>query len=197
MESICPVYAPLPTTKNANCSQCDPQASPVPSGIVGTFEGADYYHCAAFRPEYDCRMRTLGVPFCRVCQDVILRKLTFYSPLNKRFAWKGVGNDQNIYFGWGGDSDQYRLSDRGTSTGPVLTNYFGTLMVWKGAFNDQQIWYSRQTHIDGVTWDTQHSVPGVGTSTGHRSQFSATSFTCPGKESLATRASTSPRSTAR
>ena len=157
---------PLPTTKNADCTQCDPQASPVPSGIVGTFEGADYYHCSAFRPEYDCRMRTLSVPFCRVCQDVILRKLIFYSPLNKRFAWKGVGNDQNIYFGWGGDSDQYKLNDRGTSTGPVLVNYFGTLMVWKGAFNDQQIWYSRQTHIDGVSWDMQRAVPGVGTSSG-------------------------------
>lgn len=156
----------LPTTANADCSKCDPQASPVPTGVVGAFEGADYYHCGAFRPEYDCRMRTLGVPFCRVCQDVILRTLTYYSPLNKRFAWKGVGSDQNIYFGWGGDSDQYRLSDRGTSAAPALADYFGTLMVWKGAYGDQRIWYSRQTHPDGVTWEPQHFVPGVGTSTG-------------------------------
>jgi hypothetical protein len=156
----------LPTTKNANCTQCDPQASPVPTGTVGTFEGADYYHCGAFRPEYDCRMRNLGVPFCRVCQDVILHKLEGYSPLNKRFVWKGVGGDQNIYFGWGGDSDQYELSQFGTSAGPAVTDFSGTLMAWKGAYNDQRIWYSRQTHIDGVTWDPQYEIPGVGTSTG-------------------------------
>jgi hypothetical protein len=58
---------PIPTTRNADCSQCDPQAEPAPPGQVGLFEGADYFHCGAFRPQFTCRMRVLGQPFCAVC----------------------------------------------------------------------------------------------------------------------------------
>ncbi|MDQ3342453.1 MAG: M64 family metallo-endopeptidase [Actinomycetota bacterium] len=61
----------MPTTNNADCSQCDPQANPVPAGTVGAFEGAHYFHCDAFRPEFDCRMRNTGVPFCAVCGQVV------------------------------------------------------------------------------------------------------------------------------
>ena len=157
---------PLPTTVNPDCTKCDPQASPVPAGRVGAFEGSHYFHCGAYRPEFDCKMRTLAAGFCRVCQDVILRKLIDFSPLTFRFAWKGVGGDQGIYAGFGNDSDQSSLPGRGTSTGPALSSYFGTFMAWKGIFRDQGIYYSRQTHIDRVTWEPQRSVPGVGTSTG-------------------------------
>lgn len=62
---------PLPTTSNPNCAQCDTQASPVPTGTVGAFEGGRYYHCGIYRPEYDCMMRTNGVVLCAVCQDSI------------------------------------------------------------------------------------------------------------------------------
>ena len=58
----------LPTTVNANCAQCDTQANPKPAGYVGAYTGARYYHCGCYRPAYDCRMRTLGQPFCAVCQ---------------------------------------------------------------------------------------------------------------------------------
>jgi hypothetical protein len=58
---------PMPTTNNANCAQCDTQASPVGAGTVGAFEGAHYFHCDAFRPEFDCMMRNTGRPFCAVC----------------------------------------------------------------------------------------------------------------------------------
>ena len=68
----------LPTMANPNCAQVDSGPSPVPPGTVGLFEGADYYHCGAYRPEYDCKMRALSVPFCRVCSDVISG---FISPL--------------------------------------------------------------------------------------------------------------------
>jgi hypothetical protein len=71
---------PMPTTKNANCANCDPQASPVPAGTVGAFEGADYYHCDCFRPEFNCRMRALNNPYCAVCQQVIVQKLTPFLP---------------------------------------------------------------------------------------------------------------------
>lgn len=48
---------PIPTTNNANCAVCDPQPNSLPIGTVGAFEGAHYYHCDAFRPEFDCKMR--------------------------------------------------------------------------------------------------------------------------------------------
>jgi len=71
----------VPTTANPNCSQCDPLAgSPVPAGTVGAFEGARYFHCGAYRPEFTCRMRALGNPFCGVCQDVIRRHLEPFMP---------------------------------------------------------------------------------------------------------------------
>ncbi|MFC9683867.1 M64 family metallopeptidase, partial [Streptomyces sp. NPDC056948] len=57
----------MPTTDNPNCSQCDTRPSPVPAATVGTFEGAHYYHCDAYRPQFNCRMRALNHPFCAVC----------------------------------------------------------------------------------------------------------------------------------
>jgi hypothetical protein len=77
---------PMPTTRNAACTKCDPQASPVPAGTVGAFEGADLFHCGAFRPEFTCRMQALNNPFCTVCQRVIRRKLSPFLPPPLHFA---------------------------------------------------------------------------------------------------------------
>jgi hypothetical protein len=66
----------VPTTSDADCTQCDPQSSPVPAGTVGLFKGAHYYHCGAFRAEFNCKMRVLGKPFCAVCRERILTVLT-------------------------------------------------------------------------------------------------------------------------
>jgi hypothetical protein len=63
---------PVPTMTNPDCTQCDRRPSSVPDGTVGAFEGADYYHCRAFRPEYRCKMFDLGRPFCVVCRRRIL-----------------------------------------------------------------------------------------------------------------------------
>ncbi len=71
---------PVPTTQNANCAGCDPQPTPVPAGTIGLFEGADYYHCRVYRPEFNCRMRNLNQPFCGVCQAVIEKKLQPFLP---------------------------------------------------------------------------------------------------------------------
>jgi hypothetical protein len=74
----------IPTMSNPNCAQVDGRASTVPGGTVGLFEGAHYYHCGAFRPEYDCKMRALGVPFCRVCRQVIWNRISPLATLQAR-----------------------------------------------------------------------------------------------------------------
>jgi len=72
--AVAPTTA-LPTMSNPNCAQVDGRPSTVPAGTVGLFEGAHYYHCDAFRPEFSCKMRVLGVPFCRVCRQVIWNRI--------------------------------------------------------------------------------------------------------------------------
>jgi hypothetical protein len=65
----------LPTMSNPDCASADGRPSTVPPGTVGLFEGAHYYHCGAYRPEYDCKMRTLSVPFCHICQQAIASRI--------------------------------------------------------------------------------------------------------------------------
>jgi hypothetical protein len=69
------ISTPVPTMSNPDCAQCDIRPSSVPTGTVGAFEGAHYYHCGAYRPEYGCKMLTLGTPFCAVCQRRIRQVL--------------------------------------------------------------------------------------------------------------------------
>ena len=71
---------PVPTTSNADCSVCDPQANPYSADTVGLYEGAGYYHCGYYRPQYECRMRALGNPYCAVCRRRIVQTLTPFLP---------------------------------------------------------------------------------------------------------------------
>ncbi len=75
---IAPTTA-VPTMRNPNCANCDSRPSSAPAGTVGAFEGAHYYHCGAYRPEYNCKMRALGQPFCTVCSNVIRLELTRFA----------------------------------------------------------------------------------------------------------------------
>jgi hypothetical protein len=73
---------PVPTTENADCTQCDSQANPYPGQtVVGLYEGAHYYHCDSFRPAFNCMMRNFA-PFCPVCTGVILEVLEPFQPPN-------------------------------------------------------------------------------------------------------------------
>ena len=70
----------LPTMSNPDCAKVDDRARTVPVGTVGLFEGADYFHCGAYRPEYSCKMQALGLPFCRVCRQVIWDRISPLMP---------------------------------------------------------------------------------------------------------------------
>lgn len=70
---------PLPTTLNPDCRTCDDRPlAGVDPDLIGLFEGAKYYHCGRFRPAYRCKMRSGGLPFCRVCVEAIHAKLQPY-----------------------------------------------------------------------------------------------------------------------
>ena len=81
--AVAPTTA-LPTMSNPNCAQVDTRPSPVPAGTVGLFEGAHYFHCGAFRPEHACKMQALGLPFCRVCRQVIWNRIAPLTTLRGR-----------------------------------------------------------------------------------------------------------------
>lgn len=71
----------IPTMCNPACPKCDGTPSPVPpEGTVGAFEGAHYYHCGAYRPEHNCKMRNLGHPFCAVCERFIEQEMQPFQP---------------------------------------------------------------------------------------------------------------------
>lgn len=92
----------LPTTANANCAECDSQANPKAASYVGAYEGAQYFHCGLYRPQYDCRMRALSNPFCAVCRDVIEDVLTPLKPPESLTLTTPSINFANVPEGLGG-----------------------------------------------------------------------------------------------
>src|SRR5206468_10357425 len=55
---------PLPTPQD-----------PANSQLVGLFEGAEYQSNGWYRPKLDCKMRTLGTPFCEVCSEALVKSM--------------------------------------------------------------------------------------------------------------------------
>jgi len=49
--------------------------------VVGLFEGAYYRDKGMYRPKYDCKMRTLNVPFCEVCREQHVKSIFEYIDL--------------------------------------------------------------------------------------------------------------------
>lgn len=52
----------------------------VPLGTVGLFTGAKYYATGLFRSEENCKMRSVGIPFCGVCRSAITSALAAWTP---------------------------------------------------------------------------------------------------------------------
>jgi hypothetical protein len=51
---------------------------PTPESItdrIGLFEGAEYSSTGMYRPKHNCRMRNLGVQYCEICTEAIVRSI--------------------------------------------------------------------------------------------------------------------------
>ena len=83
---------PIPTTP--------PDSYP---NVVGLFQGAHYHTTGWYRPQLDCLMRDLYVPFCDVCSEALVlaiyqrvRPVDGFSPASTNFS---VTNTQPVTFG--------------------------------------------------------------------------------------------------
>lgn len=60
---------------------------PTPETItdtIGLFEGAGYATAGIYRPKHICKMRMLGVPYCEICAEALIRTLyNFVRPVDK------------------------------------------------------------------------------------------------------------------
>jgi hypothetical protein len=70
--------------------------------VVGVFQGAHYHTTGWYRPKHDCKMRTLGVPYCEVCaQELVLsmyrvmRPIQSFYPLTNNFS---IGSQGSVMF---------------------------------------------------------------------------------------------------
>ena len=139
----------LPTTSNPDCAKCDPQANPVAADTVGTFEGAGHFHCGAYRPQFNCRMRQSDQPFCAVCQREIRRAIA-HSNTQADLAVAGFG-----------EADGWRVDRH-----PRFTFYRADLgRVEIVGFADDGVWVSRR-QPDGRFSAPQHVLAAFGIEAG-------------------------------
>ena len=93
---------PLPSSCSPGCASCVPPAMAPPAGAVGAYGGARYVDCGLFRPLPNCKMRTLGVAFCPVCDGVIRAVLAPFQPVETFDVPTLSINFQNVPEGVGG-----------------------------------------------------------------------------------------------
>jgi IgA Peptidase M64/FG-GAP-like repeat len=135
----------LPTTSNPDCTRCDPQANPVGADTIGAFEGAHYYHCGGYRPQFNCRMRVLGQPFCAVCQRQIRRGLAHYN------------TQADLAVAAFGEADGWRVDHH-----PRFAFYRADLgRVEIVGFADDGVWVSRR-QPDGSFTASEHMLAAFG-----------------------------------
>ena len=118
----------VPTMTNSNCAQVDTRPSTVPAGTVGLFEGAHYYHCGAYRPEYNCKMQTLGVPFCRICRQVIWNRISPLTTLQARLR-----TPINVLARFPEHLDVFGVA----TNGRTMSNWWDQSSGWAGWFQVQ------------------------------------------------------------
>jgi hypothetical protein len=85
-----------------NSSTPVPTPYSVGADVVGLFEGAHYHTTGWYRPELNCVMGSLGVPFCAVCSEALVlaiyqrvRPVDGFSPASTNLT---VTNSQTVTF---------------------------------------------------------------------------------------------------
>jgi hypothetical protein len=165
---------PIPTTSNAKCTQCDSQPNPQDNRTVGLFEGARYYHCGVFRPEFNCKMRSLGSPFCSVCQHQIRKILVPFHPTgnidnnlsivnikSNGYQKKNVPQntiDNNLKTRWSKEGfGSWIQADLG------ITKLISTIDIAWHKGNERRYNFSILTSIDGTSFTTAFTGKSSGT----------------------------------
>lgn len=71
-----------------------PTPPDTPGDVVGLFQGAHYHTTGWYRPQFDCLMRSLYVPFCKVCTEALVlsfyrhaRPVDAFSPASTNLFW--------------------------------------------------------------------------------------------------------------
>jgi hypothetical protein len=67
--------AALPTLTNASCTPRALDATDPEPGAIGLYAGGKRFSCGIYSPTFNCKMRTLGLPFCVVCQEHLRARL--------------------------------------------------------------------------------------------------------------------------
>jgi hypothetical protein len=57
-------HTPVPTPPTAAFTE-----------VIGLFEGAHYHPTGWYRPKFDCAMNHMGVPFCEVCKETLVKAI--------------------------------------------------------------------------------------------------------------------------
>ena len=109
--------------------------TPVPTpdsagdGVVGLFQGAHYHTDGWYRPQLNCAMGALGVPFCPVCSEALV--LAIYRKARAVDAFSPAGASLSV------------------STTQALT--FSLTLLQPATHNLSVQWYTNNTAVPGAT----------------------------------------------
>lgn len=121
-------------------------ATPVPTppnlnyyDEVGLFEGAEYQSAGWYRPKLDCRMNHLGVAFCEVCSEQLVKAI----------------------YGLVGGIDAVAPASTNLSTFSIQAVAFAVSPMQPATHSLSIQWYTNGTAIAGATGSTFQVLPGL------------------------------------
>ncbi len=105
--------------------------------VAGLFQGAQYQTTGWYRPKLDCKMRTLGAPFCEICSEQLVKSI--YGLIRPIDAFSPTSTNLSLY-----------------STQAVA---FGLTLLQPLTHNLAVQWFTNNTAISGATNPTFSLAP--------------------------------------